>query len=254
MFRRQTESVAQSSGLRRKPEACATKGFTLIEMLTVIVILLFLITFFGRKFLLISQAARVKSTQQLINRIGIALARYQADCRDLPPDTGYGQQLSSKRVGDVVTYHSGSLWYYLAQPIVVRRKDTTIIRTLGPYISYRFDPTGNTELLPYDDPIYGKSYYVVDSWRNPIGYVGSPKRVVHNRGFCDLYSAGPDGVTASNDNIAIPGVTGPYNCYDTDGDVSEMGPAAMNGCLTVTRIDAQPNEVLDDINNWDPQQ
>ena len=197
---------------------------------------------------------RIKATQQLINSLGIALARYQAEFRSLPPDTGYGLPLSTRKVGDVVVYDSGALWRYLGMPLVQRPQDGTTIKTLGPYLTLGRTPPGNIQLLPYDDPIYGKSYYLVDSWGKPIGYVGSPKRVIHNRGFCDLFSAGPDGVTAINNGIAIPGVPDKNTAYDDDGDVSEMGKAILNGALTQARTDPQPGEVLDDINNWDPQQ
>jgi hypothetical protein len=33
-----------------------------------------------------------------------------------------------------------------------------------------------------------------------------------------------------------------------------MGESVWNGCLTSFRKNPQPGEVLDDINNWDPQE
>ncbi|MCY3017612.1 MAG: hypothetical protein NTW87_01090, partial [Planctomycetota bacterium] len=43
--------------------------------------------------------------------------------------------------------------------------------------------------------------------------------------------------------------------YDGAGkdDVSEMGEAKYNGSLTAAKRKKLPGEVLDDINNWDPQ-
>jgi len=238
------------------PKSCG-RGFTLIEMLTVLVILVFLITFFGKRFMGLGAQGRVRATQQLINKIGIALARYQAECRTLPPDTGYGQPLGTETGGtpQVVTYDSGSLWRYLSQPVVKRRSDGTVIEQLGPYVSFKYDPAGYTELLPYRDPSGGKSFYVVDAWGKPIGYVGSPKRVIHNRGFADIYSGGPDGVTAEDPKVQLPpnAPSGPNQAYQSDGDVSTMGRAALNGCLTQTMRGAPETTVLDDINNWDPQ-
>jgi len=237
---------------------CPRKGFTLIEMLTVLTILVFLIAFFGRRFVQMGNKARINATQQLINKIGTALALYQAECHALPPDTGYGQSLGTQTSGTppVVTYDSGSLWRYLAQPVVkvITHPNGKEKRQLGPYTTFKYDPSGYTELQPYD---HGKSYYVVDAWGRPIGYVGSPKRVVHNRGFADIYSAGPDGKTAGLDGKGWPGFwQGANGAYSSDGDVSDMGPSAMNGSLTSargSRKDDPDDLVLDDINNWDPQ-
>jgi len=235
------------------------RGFTLIEMLTVLVILSFLIVFFSKKFVQMGSKARAQATQKLIDRIGIALARYQAECRSLPPDTGYGQALSDPVAqNNVVVYDSCSLWRYLAEPVTKCRsaQDPTPIGTVGPFLSFKYDPKGYTELQTFDG---GRSYYVVDAWGRPIGYIGSPKRVIHNRGFADLYSAGPDGITYGDPACTFTGPDDPSHApnqaYENDGDVSAMGGAVLNGCLTSTRANprTEDGEVDDDINNWDPQ-
>lgn len=238
----------------------ARRGFTLIEMMVVLVILLFLVGYFGKRFIAMGPTARIKATQQLINRIGIALALYQAECHDLPPDTGYGMaadksSIAAKKISSTVVYDPGSLWRYLAQPVKQCRADGTLIQMRGPYLSFKYDPNGFTELQAYTDPVYGESYYVVDAWNNPLGYVGNSNRIIHNRDFCDLFSAGPDGKTGQ-DFLTNAGSNNAYNSLDQN-DVSYMGAAVYNGTLTEARgikTDDPADLVLDDINNWDPQQ
>lgn len=229
-------------------------GFTLIELLTVIGIILFMTACIIGVFLGISKTASVKGTRTLLERIGVGLARYEADLRCLPPDTGYGLPIDTQLKGsDEILYDPGSLWRYLAQEVVQRRSDTTPIRTLGPYIRFAAG-----ELREYNDTKYGRSKYVVDTWGHPIGYVGNPRRVIHRRSEFDLFSGGPDGLTACDDTVDNDGngkadeADVAYDGQDRD-DASEMGEAAYNGCLTAAKRQKLPGEVLDDINNWDPQ-
>ena len=53
-------------------------------------------------------------------------------------------------------------------------------------------PVRMQELVAKEDPIHGDSFYVVDPWGTAIGYVGDARRVIHNRGRFDIFSAGPD--------------------------------------------------------------
>jgi hypothetical protein len=82
---------------------------------------------------------------------------------------------------------------------------------------------------------------------------------MHNRDSFDIFSCGPDRKTASNDGIDNDGdgaIDSPSNhAYDGTGSGTslELGEAALNGCLTGFRKNPKAGEVLDDINNWDPQ-
>lgn len=259
-----------------RPRARAMpRGFTLIELLTVMGIILFLVAFIVGIFIRYGEQAKVKATQKLLERIGIALARYKADFRELPPDTGYGMPPltpfppESKILAGKVVYDSAALWRYLGQEVVKKRLDpsgaVSIVGVYGPYIKFsdgELAPNDGTgKAIGYDDPSYpGKSYYVVDAWHQPVGYVGDPRRVVHNRGDFDLFSAGPDRKTAINDGIdndstATPNLPESNQGYDgaAKDDALEMGEAALNGSLTGAKKKKEVGEVLDDINNWDPQ-
>jgi prepilin-type N-terminal cleavage/methylation domain-containing protein len=231
------------------------RGFTVVELLTVIAIMTFLLSVIVVVSINQGKTGRIRATQKLIERLGIALAQYKAEMHALPPDTGYGMPITTLRAGDEVIYDSGSLWRYLGQEVVQKREDGSVVRTFGPYTKFLAG-----ELVEYDDGVYGKSYYVVDSWNTPIGYVGDPRRVIHNRGDFDLYSAGPNRKTAGDDGLnndegADPDLPEQNNAYQAGGrgTVREMGEAALNGTSTSTKKNKVKGEVLDDINNWDPQ-
>ncbi|HEY3321788.1 MAG TPA: hypothetical protein VGP72_15065 [Planctomycetota bacterium] len=206
-------------------------GFTLLETLVVIGLIVFLLSIAGIVYVAAIRKARVDATRLLINQIGVALTQYYANTHAYPPDTGYGLPMDSGGAGE--TYDPGSLWRFLSMPVT----DKATGRTFAAATTFSPD-----QLIEYNDPKLGKSFYVVDSWGKPIGFVGDPKRVTHNLGSFDLFSGGPDGVTASTDG-KHSGSNLAYNGADDNGngqidDAGELGPAALNGTLA------------DDINNW----
>jgi len=232
------------------------KGFTIIELLTVIGIILFLMAFLAGVFLRYTKQAKVKATQKLLERIGIGLERYYSDFRAYPPDTGYGLAKQTQKATingvDEILYDTGSLWRYLGQEMVKRRTDGSVEKNVGPYVDFR-----QSELNEYPDSAHtGKSYFVVDAWNSPVGYVGHPFRVMHKRGEFDLYSPGEDKKTGSD--FAGSTTCGAYNSGDDDGDgvinnASELDVWADNGTYSAARKDNPQSRPLDDVNNWDPQ-
>jgi hypothetical protein len=189
---------------------------------------------------------RRATAEALIGRIHRALERYQAETGSLPPDTGYGFSPIDPADGAGRTYDSGSLWRYLANPIRIGDK------TYGPYLTFT-----STELVPYKDPVHGDSFYVVDPWGTPIGYIGDRRRVIHNIGRFDIFSAGPDRKTAQDVQPSSSAANLAYDGIDNDNDgiadnASEMGSAALNGCFTLANTSGTVAGLeLDDLNNWD---
>ncbi len=190
-------------------------------------------------------ASHRRSTELLLSRLGVALKEYQADFGALPPDTGFGMAMDNPKRGAGWRYDAGSLWRYLG------RSTTIDGESRGPYMNFTSE-----ELVAYNDPLRGQSFYVADSWGTPVGYVGSPSRVIHNHGGFDLYSAGPDRKTGQDvlsavaDNFAYDGMDN--NGDGVADDSMEFGRAAMNGCLTVANAQVRiDHDALDDLNNWD---
>jgi type II secretory pathway pseudopilin PulG len=192
------------------------------------------------------QRSRMTAATALIGRIHHALEQYRTDFGQLPPDTGYGLAAADPKQGAGRTYDAGSLWRYLAHSQKVGD------RTYGPYLSFNSE-----ELVSYKDPQHGNSFYVVDPWGTPIGYIGDSRRVIHNAGAYDIFSAGPDRRTAQDLDILRPSINHAYDGTDNDGDgivdnAEELGPAAFNGSLTLANASFQSvSTSLDDLNNWD---
>jgi len=157
-----------------------------------------------------------------------------------PPDTGYGLA-PAKSPG---TYDAGSLWRYLGRPVT----DPATGETVGPFL----EEWQKEYMTPYDDPRHGRSFRLTDPWQNPFGFVGDPKRVIHNKGGFDLFSVGPDGVTACDNGIDDR----PESRVDTD-DVIDCSPDPLSGSAfdnrAYNRRDDDGNGVIDDSPEFGPE-
>jgi type II secretory pathway pseudopilin PulG len=151
-------------------------GFTVIEILVVVGIICFLLAVISPSLHTHHNATQVKASRILICNISLAAERYRSDFRTLPPDTSV----------DV-----GSIWRYLGP---------SIIDSSGKTHTYDFK-IPSEQLVEYNDPIHGKSFKVVDAWMQPITFVGDPKQIRHNRDGCDIFSAGPDKIFGTADDI-----------------------------------------------------
>ena len=199
------------------------RGFTLIEMLVVIGLIAFMIAMLGIALINAREKARREGTKALILQIASSLTTYQGIHRELPPDTGFGLA-----PGGNSNYDAGSLYRYL-----------TLSAKTGKDLPLKV-PAEN--LRDYNDPLYGPSKMIVDAWGTPVGYIGDPRRVIHNRGSVDVFSAGGDKKTASDDGIDNGTLFNvPNTAYDGAGadDARELGESVLNGTLP------------DDLNNWD---
>lgn len=231
--------------------AMRARGMTLIELLVVMVILSILVSAVAAVWLHASGTGPIEAAKADIQKISLALDEYKLQFRCYPPDTGFGLDMTASPG----TYDPGSLWRYLVKPVY----DPRTGKLYGPYLEWEQD-----RLKEYMDRFHGRSFYLVDPWGNPYGFVGDKRRVMHNQGSFDLFSCGPDGVTACNNGIDDPednpdgwgdpstndplstrqGDNRAYNNKDDDGngfvdDSLEFGPeASLNG------------DVGDDINNW----
>lgn len=198
------------------------RGFTVLEMLVVIGLIVFMFAFMGVMMAKHYENARIKSTQALIEQIATSLAVYEGVYHALPPDTGFGLP-----AGGNFNYDAGSLYRYLCQ-------SAKIGKALPLKIS-------DENLRDYNDPLHGPGKIIVDAWQNPIGYIGDPRRVIHNRGSADIFSSGSDKKTASDDGVDNGKLFNAANtAYDGAGsdDAAELGEAALNGTLA------------SDLNNW----
>ncbi|MEI6235723.1 MAG: prepilin-type N-terminal cleavage/methylation domain-containing protein [Planctomycetota bacterium] len=237
-------------------------GFSMIELLVVLFLIAFMIAFMTKVFIDQTRGAKIKAARILIHKLDIALHEYYSDHGEYPPDTGYGLDPAKGKSGSVTLYDTGSLYRYLGRPLTILTGPKK--GTYGPYIQH-FD---SKELKSFDGgPETDNNYMVVDPWFTPIGYIGSRARVLHNRDGVDLFSAGPDRKTASDKDSGEHGIPSALNhdnnAYDgnpANANAVGLGKAAFNGALTqykkdknITASNKKDNEVLDDVNNWDPE-
>jgi len=186
----------------------ACRGMTLIELLVVMFIMALLMAFIATVLMNIGSEPRKKKALADIAKISMALMEYKSHFGEYPPDTGYGLNMNgttndtrpvyTRTIGgaevNVPTYDPGSLWRYL----YLRVRDPRTGQMVGPFL----EEWSQDQLVPYDDrwDAGERSRYLSDPWGNPYGYIGKRKRVLHSPGSFDIFSAGPDGVTACNNN------------------------------------------------------
>jgi prepilin-type N-terminal cleavage/methylation domain-containing protein len=177
---------------------------TLIELLVVMFIMGILMAFIATVLMNIGSEPRKKKAMADIAKISMALDDYKNHFGEYPPDTGYGLKMVDERplydrgaVIGIPTYDPGSLWRYLCR----RVRDTKTNRLVGPFL----EEWSKSQLAAYKDyyDVAGQSSsrYLIDPWGNPYSFIGSKKRVLHSPGTFDIFSAGPDGVTACNNEI-----------------------------------------------------
>lgn len=190
--------------------AQARRGLTLIELLVVMFIMAILMAFIAVVLMNIGSEPRKRKALADIAKMSMALSEYWNRFGEYPPDTGYGLDMEgarpvyAKRVRGVFvsvpTYDPGGLWRYLCRRVL----DPTTGEFVGPFL----DEWPQSQLRPYNDPFDAagrpSSRYLIDPWGNPYGFIGDKRRVLHNPGSFDIFSAGPDGLTACNNQLDDP--------------------------------------------------
>lgn len=196
----------------------------------------------------VGTGVREKTARADIERISLALDRYQMEFGKYPPDTGFG--LEREPFQNPGTYDPGALWRYLVREVFDERRQ----RTFGPYLANW--PGGR--MKRYRDPLAGgrPAMYLSDPWGTPYGFIGDRKRVIHNRGAFDLFSAGRDKVTACNDGKPNRDDTTRADCPSADEETGLQPPVlglGRNDNLAYNGLDDDENKKIDDVNEFGPE-
>ena len=240
----------------------AGRGMTLIELLVVMFIMAILMAFIATVLINIGSTPRKKKALADIAKLSMALAEYKMHFGDYPPDTGYGLDMTGATGArpvyensagvNVPTYDPGGLWRYLCK----RVKDPKTGRLVGPFL----EEWPQTQLMPYNDDLAGASRYLIDPWGNPYGFIGNRKRVLHSPGSFDIFSPGPDGVTACDngvdDNLLGEDFGDDYaDCSDNPQSQMEVDNRAYNTELSGVwvEIDDDQNEIANDSGEFGPE-
>lgn len=164
-------------------------GFTLIEMLAVILILGILLTFLVPKLLGASQAALMNSTRAFLQQIDGRVKDYEGERGDFPPSTfprDLDPKPSAANMG--IEMLVISLWpaegAYQAAEVAEERLGNT-----------DGDHTG-TSLTSFTN---AEAFELFDDWDNPIAYI-------HSRDYDEVFhytTFGEDGTPIENDVRAV---------------------------------------------------
>ena len=246
-----------------KPRRIHT-GFTLVEILVVLSIIILLASMLFVSMPALSKPARRTLAQAQLNNIESSLKRYREATNSVPTDTGFGLPRNGGLFGATRLYDAGSLYHTLAGDVTLDKYPSGA--PMVPVKIVRFVAFNERQISAktYNDPERGPSHWIVDPWGKPVGYIGAPERLMHDRESFDLFSCGPDGKTAwdgtgecangllygKGTNLAYSAI-GDNNGDGVDNNSPELGDAALNGTLTKTKQIKLPGEVLDDISSWE---
>ena len=153
------------------------RGFTFLETLVVISIILFMLGLLAGVYLNGIRRARISAAVALIGKLTIGLERYEGNLRAYPPGTDVDE---------------GTLYRYLGASITDQRTGKSF-RSVTDFSS--------DELVEYSDPLWNKSLRVVDPWGNAVFYTADRAVQKHNKSGVEISSAGPNGIFNDDDDI-----------------------------------------------------
>jgi len=174
-----------------------SNGFTLLELMVVIVIITILAALLAISITWVIEKAKIDRTKGLIGRLENAVRNYAQELGEgYPPSSG--------------TYSgSQNLHYYLCQQFEVPAGHSSdapgFKKSVGPFLDISgADLDGDKPAYPPDDV-----KNIVDSWNNAINYSnpgqdhtakGSNDGDIDTTKFVDIWSVGPDGDSATTDD------------------------------------------------------
>ena len=229
-------------------------GFTLIEMLVVVVIISILATIATGVYTGATRRARIAHTVDLIHQLETAIARYESDLGVFPP-SGSGDvllppdSLSSRLNG------SGYLQVALMHSLSGNAQIPASPLWQGPYITIKQEQLAPDTLDAVSLPA---RYNILDAWGNPMFYVQSEDYSTVTTNFWGgtrIFSSTRPTTFDSNPNLPAP------NPYFTQGEtyynpstyqIVSFGPDGVTPGMEAG-TEAQTNYTgtgLDDVTNF----
>jgi len=186
------------------------RGFTMVELLIVVVIIGILISLLLPVIGNIREKARRTASRALIDGLSAALERYHIDFDEYPPST-------IPDLGDPGAPQIDSLFRYLcgADGKGITKTTGSKKRIIEPYINVPPEFIKRVE----------DRYIVVDSWGSEIVYMNS-------KAYVDLFAGGNINKIINEDKVMNP----------TAFDIFSKGPNRLR--------DPDPRNLVDDVANW----
>jgi len=155
------------------------RGFTLIEILVVVGLIMFLAAFVIVAAVRFGNNSRVNATKALLQRLGMGINKYYGEYRVYPSAPVDADVLAKKT----------NIYYYLTP-----HDDTSKTPTVQSPVCAEFK-SGEVRL-------FGSDYWVVDPWGNKIVYYAQ-SRMQAEVGNYRMKSYGPNGIPDDADDISL---------------------------------------------------
>jgi prepilin-type N-terminal cleavage/methylation domain-containing protein len=207
----------QPSILNRKSKIVNLKpkdGFTLLELLVVIVIMMFLAGITVPIVSSIQTNAKKGVTSAQISQLGLALKQFESDFGMLPPDSYKTSDTDDISIGVVSIPHNDNLntgdkcLVFFLGSIFTFNPNLSNEETYGPYIEFKRAQITGTGQDFADDTVDLAITGVngtreVFQYKDPFGIVYTYKSSSpdNNKASFDLYSNGPDEKPSTSDDI-----------------------------------------------------
>jgi len=197
--------------LKLGTQMSSRRGFTMIELLIVVVIIGILVSLLLPVIGTIREKARKTATRAVIDGLSNALSKYYNDFDEYPPST-VGD------LGDPGAPQPDALFFYLCGPEGqgITKITGSKKRLIEPYINIPPEFLKKTN---------DNKYHVVDSWGTEIVYLNS-------KAYVDSLSGGNVQQVVKSDKVMNPGS---FDLYSKGPDRNE---------------DPDPRKLIDDITNW----
>ncbi len=183
-----------------------TRGFTMVEMVTVIGVILILVALLLPVLRTVRNNATKTKVQAMIQTLSVALKAYETDWGCFPSVAGItlcpaSPTLAQRQAASRVLYFCLNTAFRAGvsttAPTGASSGTITPSKTAGPYL----------DLTSKDYTGTGAGIYVVDAWGQPFAYnydsdynpATTPPS--HNTSSFDLWSVGADGTTGNSDDV-----------------------------------------------------
>lgn len=209
------------------PKMKPARGFTMIELLTVIAVIGILMALLLPVLANVRRNAKETATRSLIKSIETAIAAYEFDWGVYPPDGLAGAATAYKPGGGTYAVsNSNSLYYFLTTPFRISpnaaKGEVWASKDVGPYLDV---PVRNQKLN-------GNAIDIIDVWGRPLQYDNIRDPQTSASGYDTVPTTVNSTEIRANATLVTPDPQHPGNlAHNLQGvDIFSMGEGSGTNC------------------------